>query len=202
MRIKGKDGYCVKLLNLLASSMLAGVCISIGGLVFLKNPGITGAVLFSFGLLTVVHFKFLLYTGTAGFCYSVKDLGRLCLILAGNVIGCFLVAQAFRLCVSPDLAAAVIQNRLSASFLQALILGTGCGFIMTAAVKFAREGKFLPLLFGVPCFIMCGFYHSIADAFYYCMDLHPEAITPWLGAVLGNFIGCNLYRLRQEDINT
>ena len=189
----------MKFLNLMVSSILAGICISIGGLVFLKNPGITGAVLFSFGLLTVVHFKFLLYTGTAGFCYSARDLGRLCLILTGNVIGCFLTAQALRLCVSPDLAMPVIENRLSASFLQSAILGTGCGFIMTAAVKFAREGRFLPLLFGVPCFIMCGFYHSIADAFYYCMNLRAEAMIPWLGAVIGNFVGCNLYRLRRED---
>lgn len=189
----------MKIFNLLASSMLAGVCISIGGLAFLKNPGITGAVLFSFGLLTVVHFKFLLYTGTAGFCHSAGDLGRLVLILAGNIIGCFLTAQALLLCVSPDLAAKVVENRLSADFIQALILGTGCGFIMTAAVKFAREGRFLPLLFGVPCFIMCGFYHSIADAFYYSLNLQPGAVTPWLGAVIGNFIGCNLYRLRQED---
>lgn len=191
----------MKLLNLLVSSMLAGLCISIGGLAFLKNPGIVGAVLFTFGLLTVVHFKFLLYTGTAGFCYSAKDLGRLVLILIGNIIGCFIVAQAFRLCVPPDITAAIIGNRLSASFLQALILGTGCGFIMTAAVKFAREGKFLPLLFGVPCFIMCGFYHSIADAFYYSLNFRPEVMTPWLAAVIGNFIGCNLYRLRQEDKN-
>ena len=35
-------------------SILAGICISLGGVAFLKVGGIVGAVLFSFGLITVV----------------------------------------------------------------------------------------------------------------------------------------------------
>ena len=72
---------------------------------------------------------------------------------------------------------------------------------MTTAVQFARESKFLPLLFGVPAFIMCGFYHSIADAFYYAarlsfdnIELWMDVFISWIVTVLGNFIGCNLYR--------
>jgi formate/nitrite transporter FocA (FNT family) len=68
---------------------------------------------------------------------------------------------------------------------------------MTTAVQFGREGKFLPLLFGVPVFILCGFTHSIADAFYFLAV--PELISTdllgiYIAEVLGNFVGCNLYR--------
>ena len=48
-------------------SILAGICIGLGGAIFLKLGGIIGAVMFAFGLLSVVHFKLPLYTGTAGF---------------------------------------------------------------------------------------------------------------------------------------
>ena len=43
---------------------------------------------------------------------------------------------------------------------------------MTTVVKFARQKKFIPLLIGVPLFILSGFWHSIADAFYYSVALN------------------------------
>ena len=55
------------MLDIFKSSLLAGLCIAIGGTVFLKVGGLAGAILFSFGLLTVVHYGYKLYTGTAGF---------------------------------------------------------------------------------------------------------------------------------------
>ena len=54
-------------LKTLRSAFLAGVCIGIAGFGYLAEKGIIGAVLFAFGLLTVVHYKLKLYTGTAGF---------------------------------------------------------------------------------------------------------------------------------------
>ena len=55
------------LLNIIETGILAGIAISVGGTVFLKVGGIIGAVLFAFGLTTVVYYKLKLYTGTAGF---------------------------------------------------------------------------------------------------------------------------------------
>jgi formate/nitrite transporter FocA (FNT family) len=57
----------------------------------------------------------------------------------------------------------------------------------------------LPLVFGVPVFILCGFAHSIADAFYFLLSptdqlLQTEVLVVYLSEVLGNFVGCNLYR--------
>ena len=52
----------------LISSIFAGICISIGCIVnLMSGGGLAGAVLFTFGLIAVVHYKYKLYTGTAGF---------------------------------------------------------------------------------------------------------------------------------------
>lgn len=185
-------------------SVLAGMAISIGCVVFLRTGGVAGAVLFAFGLLTCVHFRLPLYTGTAGFVMDRRELSRLFLILAGNIAGCLITALAMKSSLEGigDLAGAVTARRAALQPWQILILSVMCGFIMTTAVKFARSGSFLPLLFGVPVFILCGFVHSIADAFYILASptklLGADAGTICLNyvmAVAGNFVGCNLYRI-------
>ena len=196
--------------------MLSGVAVATAGWGYLaccsKGVEILGAVLFSFGLLTVVNYKLKLYTGTAGFVplrYEdgrsrwLKAIGELLFILSGNIFGCLLVSLLTRL--SPmDLGATaqgILESRLAIGPLHAGLLAIGCGFIMTTVVTFAREGKPLTLLFGVPLFIFCGFPHCLADAFYYLtvpLSYTGEHIADVLllypCLVAGNFIGCNLYR--------
>ena len=53
--------------NTFKTSIMAGICIGLGGLIFMKVGGVIGAVMFAFGLLCVLHFAMPLYTGTAGF---------------------------------------------------------------------------------------------------------------------------------------
>ncbi len=188
--------------RILRSSVLAGVCIGIAGFGYLAEKSIVGAVLFAFGLLTVVHYGLKLYTGTAGFIRR-GEIGDLFLILIGNIIGCLVVALIARCSPMPlqETAQGVLEGRLAAGPLKGGVLAIGCGFIMTTAVTFARQGKNLPLLFGVPLFIMCGFPHCIADAFYYlCVPInfwaaHWQAILAfYVAIVIGNFVGCNLFR--------
>ena len=188
--------------QILRSAFLAGVCIGIAGFGYLAEKSIVGAVLFAFGLLTVVHYGLKLYTGTAGFIRK-GEVGDLLLILIGNIIGCLAVALIARCSPMPLQATAqsVLEGRLSVGPLKGGVLAIGCGFIMTTAVTFARQGTNLPLLFGVPLFIMCGFPHCIADAFYYlCVPLDfwaahlGEILLFYFAIVIGNFIGCNLYR--------
>lgn len=194
--------------KLLRSAILAGICIAIGGTIFLKLGGIAGAVLFSFGLITVVSYKLKLYTGTAGFFEDKTKQGwkELGLILLGNIIGCFIVALLVS-ATCPDLiedAQCIIEKRMNNGFVTDGIMAIFCGFIMTTAVNFARQDKFLPLLFGVPLFILAGFTHSIADAFYFLMDykntlVSGEMLLIYVFEVIGNFIGCNLYRKLNID---
>lgn len=77
-------------------AILAGICIAIGGTVNLKVGGVAGAVLFAFGLTTVVYYGLKLYTGTAGFIRRHGDWSMLVIVLIGNIIGCLLTALAIR----------------------------------------------------------------------------------------------------------
>ena len=199
-------------MNTFRLAILSGIAVGIAGWGYLACTNIIGAVLFSFGLLTVVGYKLPLYTGTAGFiplrdeqgrsCW-MSAIGKLLFILLGNITGCLLVALFARL--SPiDLGAAaqkILEGRLALGPLRAGLLAVGCGFIMTTVVTFAREKNPLPLLFGVPLFINCGFPHCLADAFYYLTvpvaytGQHLlEVVTLYPCLVIGNFVGCNLYR--------
>ena len=198
------------MLKILRSSIFAGICIGTAGFGFLASGiqaetygSLAGAVLFSLGLLAVVGYKLKLYTGTAGFIEK-NQVGELFLILLGNIIGCLCLALLAR--VSPmDIQGAaqnILELRLRTGALRCGLLGIGCGFLMTTAVTFARQEKYLPLLFGVPLFIVCGFTHCVADAFYYLcvpvafMKAHAlQILGVYACIVIGNLIGCNLYRI-------
>jgi formate/nitrite transporter FocA (FNT family) len=189
--------------RLIRSSILAGITIGIAGFGYLAIGGLAGAVLFSFGLLTVVGYKLKLYTGTAGFV-NKGEFVDLLVILLGNIVGCLLVGLLTRASNLELQAAAqkILEVRLQNGALRCGLLGIGCGFIMTTAVTFSREKNYLPLLFGVPLFIICGFTHCVADAFYYLsvpidfLKVHfLEIIGVYVSIVLGNFIGCNLVRI-------
>ena len=198
------------MIRLLRSSIFAGIAIGTAGFGFLASGvqseaygSLVGAVLFSFGLLTVVGYGLKLYTGTAGFIRK-NEVGTLSMILLGNIIGCLCVALLSR--VSPlaiqDAAQNILELRLRTGALRCGLLGIGCGFIMTTAVHFARKKQYMPLLLGVPLFIVCGFTHCVADAFYYlCVPLafwkanFLSIIAVYICIALGNLIGCNLYRI-------
>lgn len=201
------------MIKLLRSSVFAGIYIGVAGFGFLASGlqsqvygSLVGSVLFCLGLLAVVGYRLKLYTGTAGYI-SRNETGELFLILAGNILGCLLVALLSR--VSPlDMQSAaqnILELRLRTGALNCGLLGIGCGLLMTTAVTFAREKNYLPLLFGVPLFIVCGFTHCVADAFYYLAaplafwKAHAlEILAVYVCIVLGNLIGCNLYRIILE----
>lgn len=190
-------------IQIMRSSFLSGICIGIAGFGYLAEKNIVGAVLFAFGLATVVNYGLKLYTGTAGFIHR-GEVGRLFLILLGNILGCLALALMVRCSSMPlqETAQKILEGRLALGPLRGGVLAIGCGFIMTTAVTFARQGKNLPMLFGVPLFITCGFPHCVADAFYYlCVPLNfwvehlIEIAAFYVAIVVGNFVGCNLYRL-------
>lgn len=181
-------------------AVLAGIFISLGGFAYLKLGGLAGAVMFAFGLLSIVHYKLPLFTGRSGFVSSIEELEELFTsVLTGNIVGCFVAG----LSLSPvmdisDPVNAIYLSRISRQVIDVFLLAIPCGLIMTTVVDAARSGKYIPLLFGVPLFIVCGFIHSIADTFYYISATSFDLAFPvkhWLAAVVGNFIGCNIPRL-------
>lgn len=201
------------------SSVLAGFAISLSAYCYATlNGALIAAILFSFGLLTIVLYEFPLYTGRAGFILKLNELPRLFAILIGNAIGCFFAATILTCTKSyeePLFIWNAVNNRCVFDYgdvLPIICKALCCGFIMTTAVNFAKRQEiygafaaFLPLLIGVPLFLLCGFFHSIVDAFYLSYSvLNPnEEITAnifngllgWCVVVVGNFIGCNLSRI-------
>ena len=69
------------------SAILAGLCISIGCVVNLRVGGVAGAVLFAFGLTTVVYYGLKLYTGTAGVIRCHGEKGEIFTALLGHILG-------------------------------------------------------------------------------------------------------------------
>lgn len=187
--------------NTFIRSILAGICIGLGGAIFIKLGGVIGACMFAFGLLTVVHFKLPLYTGTAGFIQLNKfeEYKKMFIILLGNILGCILLSY---MNIKGIDGTAIIQSRIDTSYLQCLLNAIGCGLIMTLIVKGGRDKNLLLILFGIPLFILLGFFHSIADAYYMMVtsdELRNVYFSRYLVIVAGNFIGCNIPRLLKYE---
>ena len=197
--------------NIFREAIFAGVLIAVAGYGFLAGKAV-GMFLFILGLAAVVSYKLKLYTGTVGFV-TVKEISSLVVVLLGNILGCFLVSWIAKIDTVMDIQAAaqsVLQSRMQLGWLACGIKAIGCGILMSVAVHFARKGKefghWVPLLFAVPLFIHCGFPHCVADAFYYsCVpfefikDHAFQTLIVYVSIVLGNLIGCNLYRIVLPD---
>lgn len=205
----------------LRKSILGGFLISLVAFCYSFNNGsLITMLLFSFGLIAIILYQLPLYTGSAGFIQESLDIYFLFITLIGNALGCLLVAIIITFMgysEQNDFILNAIQLRSAYDYtdiLPILLKAICCGAIMTIAVKFARicrESKniihILPLLFGVPLFLLSGFYHSIVDAFYFSygfINSHIGLIDiedyicgafGWLIVVFGNFIGCNIPRL-------
>ena len=193
----------------IAESIFAGLLIGIAGLVFLHVGGLdegrgfgelAGAVLFAFGLMSVSVSKALLFTGKAGYLPYKESLQLLPMVML-NAVGCLLMASIAYYTINESALStldAIMVAREAASW-RIVITSIGTGVIVTMAIQGVRRGTYLPLLYGVPVFIMCGLPHSIADAFYYCVailngDFEMWMILTWIWSVIGNYIGCNLPR--------
>lgn len=193
--------------ELTRSSIFAGIYIGLAGFGFLASSSqlaygtLIGTIIFTLGLLAVVGYKLKLFTGTVGFIQK-HEISDLVIILMGNIVGCLsiaFIATFSPLFVELHYAAAnIINTRIQTGIIGCGILAIGCGLLMTTAVNFAKQKNYLPILFAVPLFIICGFPHCVADAFYYLMAQYywtTDLLWTYISIVLGNAVGCNLYRI-------
>lgn len=192
-------------INIIYSSFLAGISIGIAAVCNLKGGIYIGAALFAFGLSAVVCSKWKLFTGTVGFVDSFKDLYNCGTILWFNAVGA-VMASLLGYYIGGDTfenANNIVNLRLSMldTPLKLILLSIGCGFIMTISVQHARNNQWIPLLFGIPTFVMCGFPHCVADIVYYSVsDIRKlDMIWAWLLSVVGNTIGCNIPTITRFD---
>ena len=185
----------------LANSFAAGVCIGIGGAVYLSVADkVVGAVLFSVALLTICLLGLHLFTGRIGSLAtdaSPKNLASLGLCLFGNLAGTGFAAALVWL-ASPSLsevARVACLSRLERSVPSVLAAAFFCGILMYVAVTASRtRGTVAAIFLCVPVFILSGFEHSVADMFYFWLS----GVYTWqtllflLLAVAGNTLGACL----------
>lgn len=178
-------------------SILAGIMIAIGCLAYLQLGGMAGAILFSLGLMSVIYFKLKLFTGQS-YKLTTGEIKwwQLILIWIGNFIGAAAIAFAARLLLNStdlqEIAGKFIQARAQVGYLGNFILAIPCGMLMTFAVTANKEKQdVIYTAFCVAGFIMCGFYHCVADMFYAIFS--GNLTWSLLFVTLGNVVGCNLF---------
>ena len=192
----------MKALKIFVSSLLAGVSIGLGGLVFLSVENrVLGAALFSIGLFVICSFSLHLFTGKV--CYAC-DKGRdfalaLPLTWLGNLCGTGLTAGAAwlsRIAALSERAAALCAVKTGDSLVSLFFLGVLCNICIYIAVEGYRSipsaaGKYLSILLGVMVFILAGTEHCVADMFYFWMAgaWSGRALLCVLVITLGNTAG-------------
>lgn len=183
------------------SGIASGMLVGIGGTVYLSCENkVVGAVLFSVALLCICLLGLYLYTGKIGIFMEKPDkVSALALPvgLAGNVLGAALTGVLTALAKPSliDAAQKACTAKLENGYLRGLIAAVFCGVLMYAAVKtYGAKGTLVGIIFCIPTFILCGFEHSIADAYYFTVASMRGAFDPMrivfiLVAVAGNTLG-------------
>lgn len=166
------------------SSFVAGILISVGCLCYLILGGITGALMFSVGLYLVTFYKVDLFTGISWREHNVKVLFP---VLIGNVLGVLISARILATLYPEIIGKVVIRDY---STLEHFMSSVFCGLIMT----FSSKGFIIAPLIGCTVLMVTGFSHCITDCFFYSLSGQWN-ISGWFIVVIGNFIGCNLWRL-------
>lgn len=185
------------------SSVLAGVCIAIGGMAYLScDNKVLGAFFFVVGLFTICTFKLDLFTGKVCYVFE-RDKSyayKLPIIWTGNLVGTWVAAQLHLLTrygeALREKAKGLAGVKLSDSVLSIFILAIFCNILIYIAVEgYSRisyeMGKYLALILGVMVFILCGFEHCVANMYYFSVaevwDL--KALGFILVMSLGNSVG-------------
>lgn len=188
-------------------SILAGLMIGLGGSVYLILPDkFLGSLMFSLGLLTILYFRFALFTGKAGLLSQWK-IGpvELTKIFVGNAIGTGVMALLVRSLPKYELlfseAQSIVQAKSAQFWLNSLFLGVLCGLLMFIAVEVHEKTPLLTIMC-VSSFITIGANHCVADMFYYWVGTTADN---WVGVIIclfwttiGNVIGCNLINLSKK----
>ena len=190
--------------HVISKSLLAGVCISIGGYLFLScHSAVIGTILFSVGLLSCVITDSPLFTSKGGFITDAQDARRLVLVLLLNVFAAFMFGLVSKI-LNPSLVDAannILTARMSTGYLPYIIKSIITGFLITLAIESENKpnSNHLILILCVTGFILSGCPHCIADSFYYgassVIYKNPSLILHLLLVIIFNFIGCNLYNL-------
>lgn len=186
----------------LIKAILAGICISLGGTVYLSIANnVAGAIFFSFALFLILNYDYNLYTGKIGYLIENKFsyILFLVIIIVGNLIGtvgCGLLLRLTNLTGLMQTAEIMTLAKLDNNILTVLILSIFCGILMFVAVDFFRTKdnhfiRTLMIFLAVPIFILSKFEHSVANMFYFTVGNAWSMKTVWYTLIMitGNGLG-------------
>lgn len=175
-------------------AILSGFMIAFGCIIYLMCPNkMVGALLFSFGLLTIVCRELYLFTGKIGYIRQVGIVNILLTIL-GNFVGTYIIGTTIQLTRLPiaESVSSVVSTKLNDSIPSLFILSIACGVMMYLAVdSYKKSRSWLFVILPVVIFILSGFEHSIANMCYFTLANVWEPRTFLLIGVmiLGNAVG-------------
>lgn len=200
-------------ISVISKGILAGIMIGIGDVVnALSESRPLGALLFSLGLLCILHNGLYLYTGKIGMVWAAADkkqevvnlvIGFIC-----NVLGVMLVVSMYR-AVNADFAekvAVTVAKLNEATLLNCLIGGIFCGILMTvAAMSNRRENIAAETVITILCvmvFILAGFKHCIANAsmLVYAGSNYVNYVAMVAGNTIGSLIFGYLYQVSKHPV--
>lgn len=191
-----------EIFKLITKSILAGVLIALAGIVYLNcSDKVVGSFLFSFGLCLVIILEANLYTGKVGYVKSVDDLSEVMFMLILNLVSAYLVGLISGMGPMHDSAVTIVTTKLETEWWIILLKSIGCGICIYGSVEGYKKTKsFIPVILGVMCFILAGFNHVVADAFYIGAARFGsvECVQYTLLVSVGNAIGSILIRLLQR----
>jgi len=169
----------MKYVKTFALAVLAGICIALGGTVFLSlDNKAVGALFFTVGLFVICTTGLNLFTGKVCYVFQQDKAYALNLpvIWLGNLLGTWLTAFVERQTrIGPALAekaAGLCTVKLEDGLLSIFLLAVLCNMLIYIAVDGFKNnphelGKYLALFFGVAVFILCGFEHCVANMYYF-----------------------------------
>lgn len=200
----------------IVSGVLGGLCVSIGGTIFLLlDNKMFGALMFTTGLYTICVYGLNLFTGKICYIFDnnlVFGISTIAMWI-GNWLGAWGVSALEHMSrISPVLterATALTEMKMDDSLLSLFILGIFCNLLIYIGVDNYLHnphevGKYLGLLFGITVFVLCGFEHCVADSFYFSLAGVWGSGRAWVCiffVTLGNAVGGLLLPVCRKWIN-
>lgn len=195
----------MRLFRVFISAILAGILIGIGGIVYIAystTSAFIGALLFSFGLFTIIMTGVHLYTGKVGYIFERKPsyILELLIIFVGNIIGSGLMGILIHFTRFNDkykeVTKGICDAKLNDNLFSIFILSFLCGIMIYLAVDASKKltsgfQKTFAISIPVIIFILSGFEHVIANVFYFAASFTftSKMLVYILIMAIGNGLG-------------
>ena len=201
-------------MSILWSSILAGIAIFFGAVIFLAvDNKVVGSALFSIGLYIVCTAKLHLFTGKVCQCLHDKvTLIMLPIIWFGNFIGAALGGSIIHFTRTGTIMAKaqdIWQIKMNDSILSLFLLGIICNiFIFIGVFEYNNNkheiGKYLGIILSVMGFILVGSEHCVADMAYmaiadqWTVGTLVRLLVITAGNTIGGIFAYEAYRLHKN----